>query len=339
MERAADTVGDDHLNEIDFTSDNISIATGGSSSSSHRNKSLKRAQMIMDKISSHSMSGDHRGSNEEMYNLAPQGNGRSSDAMLLAEGRQHLGGRHGGCCGRPFYFVADCSKRRVLVLIAMLLVPTLIITFFATTLTKDNDAKAPQVAIMDGQILYMERYNSIRANILQSGFSKQDKLDDITSAQNKALHWLSDYDEAVMDTDHIALLQRYALATFFFSTYITEASGSDLGSSWTRGDHWMSGKGICMWYGVTCPPRLFEGRDTNHYNDNADVLSLNLTANAIQGTIPDEVVALENLLKLDLGRNELMGTIPAALGDLLDLGESLVLESGLFLLGAAVLYC
>lgn len=78
-------------------------------------------------------------------------------------------------------------------------------------------------------------------------------------------------------------------------------------------DHWMTDKGICMWFGVTCPPHLHEGTEETIYNGNNDILHLNLTANNIQGTLPSEIAALENLITLDLGRNGLGGTIPVSI--------------------------
>jgi hypothetical protein len=121
--------------------------------------------------------------------------------------------------------------------------------------------------------------------------------------------------------DDDAILQRYALATFYFSTYVyaeivdsqsTEAGGG----GWTYGDYWMSEKGICMWFGVSCPPHVKEGIEEVHYNGNSDIIRLNLTDNNMRGIIPSELTALENLVSLDLGNNKLEGTVPPAISGL-----------------------
>ena len=90
---------------------------------------------------------------------------------------------------------------------------------------------------------------------------------------------------------------------------------------WNNMDHWMTDKGICMWYGVTCPPRLHAGVQEVVYNANNDILHLNLTDNNIRGTIPSAIAALENLQSLDLGRKRLEGSIPVSIANMQDLSE------------------
>lgn len=128
---------------------------------------------------------------------------------------------------------------------------------------------------------------------------------------------------------------RYPLdeCNLFFSTYVSteyqeeqatdDAShnASDHDFEWNYIDYWMTDKGICMWYGVTCPPLLHGGVKETSYNGNNDVLHLNLTDNSIRGTIPPEIAALENLITLDLGRNNLEGTIPVSITSMADLGK------------------
>mmetsp|Transcript_9912 Transcript_9912/g.14019 ORF Transcript_9912/g.14019 Transcript_9912/m.14019 type:complete len:681 (+) Transcript_9912:158-2200(+) len=350
MEQAAETVDlpEADLNEIDFTESMADADTGSTHSNPVRQKSIKRAQAIMDKISNHSMKASvHRSSSpEETYNLAPRAGGggvgddyaNHSNAMLAAEGGSLLSanGRQDQCCDYMVACVTTCNKRKIYTLLGIFAF-VLIGAFAIGSLTKIGDrSKSSASSGGDDGPIHIERYNAIRTNILQSGFTSQESLDEKDSPQNKALRWLADFDAAYIDTDHIAILQRYALATFFFSTYVKSVFGDDKdapisnsGPAWARSDHWMSGKGICMWYGITCPIRLFEGRETNHYNDNSDVLHFNLTDNNIRGTIPSELVALENLLKLDLGRNNLQGTVPASLGDLQDLENLYLIENDL----------
>ena len=166
------------------------------------------------------------------------------------------------------------------------------------------------------------RYDTIRGLILESQFTSAEALDLAGTAQNYALRWITDQDPAKLREDHDALLQRYALATFYFSTYvfaeIVDSQTTSTGSAggWTYGDYWMSDKGICMWFGITCTPHLKEGVQEVQYNENSDVLRFNLTSNNIRGVIPSELSALENLVSLDLGDNNLQGTIPRSISNL-----------------------
>ena len=179
------------------------------------------------------------------------------------------------------------------------------------------------------------RFHSIRNSILESAFTSADHLDAKGTAQNLALRWLTDFDPANLATDDDALFQRYALAVFYFSTYLNanlhdKISGVPEEGGWLKMDNWMSDKGICLWYGVTCPPHLHEGAEVSQYNENSDVLKLNLTDNNVAGTIPSEIRALENLKALDLGKNMITGTLPKAILSLNYLGECVLLVEAVF---------
>ena len=114
------------------------------------------------------------------------------------------------------------------------------------------------------------RYQSLRHVVLESTFTSQPVLDAVGTAQNLALRWLTDDDPAKLETDDDAILQRYALAVFYFSTYVAseisdQSTGSgELKGGWTYMDFWMSDKGVCLWYGVSCPPHLKEGVEETH---------------------------------------------------------------------------
>ena len=168
------------------------------------------------------------------------------------------------------------------------------------------------------------RYDMLRSVIVDSQFTSDTTLDLPGTAQNYALRWLTDEDPAKLSDDDDALLQRYALATFYFSTYVyaeivDAQSGDTTSGGWTYGDYWMSEKGICMWFGISCTPHLKEGVEEVHYNENSDVLRLNLTDNNIRGVIPSELSALENLVSLDLGNNKLQGTVPKSISTMVEL--------------------
>jgi hypothetical protein len=161
------------------------------------------------------------------------------------------------------------------------------------------------------------RYGDIRSAITTMAFTSEKTLDTPGTAQNQALRWLTDDDPAELPADDKAILQRYALATFYFSTYanaeIVDVQGNaGVEGAWTYSDNWMSKKGVCKWFGVSCSPQSTEGVEEN---DNSDIIHFNLTDNNMRGIIPSELAALENLVSLDLSKNKLEGTVPKALAN------------------------
>lgn len=223
-----------------------------------------------------------------------------------------------------------CSKRSLLVLGS--LIALVIFAFSITAIVKrTNGEEAPPPPELDDSVLDPMRFNAIRDTVLESAFTDAKHIDTHGTAQNLAIRWLTDDDPTRMEPDDDAILQRYALATFFFSTYVSteykdqsaEGANSTVDDfEWNNMDHWMTDKGICMWFGVQCPPHLHEGMEEVVYNGNNDILHLNLTDNNIRGTIPSEIAALENLVTLDLGRNRLEGSIPLSITSMAFLSKS-----------------
>jgi hypothetical protein len=127
-------------------------------------------------------------------------------------------------------------------------------------------------------------------------------LKDEGTAQYKAFHWLANQDQMKLRPTDDDLLQRYVLAVFFFSAsgQINEDGSAKV--EWTKHDAWMSGQGICSWYGVACE----SGKE-------GMVLGLNMTSNGIRGTLPAELKSLRLLGRLDLSQNQIEGTLPKEL--------------------------
>jgi len=72
------------------------------------------------------------------------------------------------------------------------------------------------------------------------------------------------------------------------------------GDGWTRSDNWLDPNvSPCDWYGVTC--------------ENGHVTGLSLANNGLTGTLPDAILAFEQLKILDLPDNDLGGGFPDAL--------------------------
>lgn len=114
-----------------------------------------------------------------------------------------------------------------------------------------DDTNVPPASEVNQDVLDPMCFNAIRQVILESGFSTPENVDTIGTAQNLAIRWLTDDDPADLEPDHVAMLQRYALATFFFSTYVATEYGeeqhgnddaylnaSDYDFEWTYTDYW-----------------------------------------------------------------------------------------------------
>eukprot|EP00797_Seminavis_robusta_P004229 Sro1274_g258421.1 (489) ;mRNA; f:23896-25362 len=134
------------------------------------------------------------------------------------------------------------------------------------------------------------------------------------SPQSKAYHWL------VSNTTHLAQVpkwrttQRFALATFFFST---------------RGDFWVNHHGWldwevheCNWEQQALGPIMYSP-DYMPCDDSGNIKGLSFIGNKLDGTIPPELSLLSaDLELLALPRNmELKGWIPTEIGLLTKLTE------------------
>jgi hypothetical protein len=91
------------------------------------------------------------------------------------------------------------------------------------------------------------------------------------SPQSKAMEWLEN-DPNLGNFSDEKRIQRYALATLFYSTN---------GDKWTENEFWLSESEECRWIGVTCPDIAVSG--------------LNLTLNYLQGKIPPKDGLLSKL--------------------------------------------
>ena len=137
------------------------------------------------------------------------------------------------------------------------------------------------------------------------------------SPQNKALDWiLSDtYSSVGLSDDR--LVQRFALATLYYSTD---------GGNWSNGGGWLNSTNECDWDSndFECSQESMVQR-LNHFQDNlsgsipselALLTQLNrlwLVSNQLTGSIPSEFGLLTQLTFLDLTNNELTGSIPIEL--------------------------
>lgn len=139
------------------------------------------------------------------------------------------------------------------------------------------------------------RRKTISSLILDWGITSPERLGDLSSPAARAMEWLVYTDLETTGAETIRT--RFALATLFFAT-----QSPAKGNKWIDDRHWLSSYPVCLWYGVDC----LDDRETIGL-----VKSLNLSSNALTGTIPEEIGLLGlDIRSLDLGGNKLVGTIP-----------------------------
>lgn len=152
-----------------------------------------------------------------------------------------------------------------------------------------------------------------------------------SSPQVRALQWLSS-DDSLASFSTERKKQRFALATFFYSTD---------GENWTNNDQWLSSTDECLWFtsgraGLQCnTDGLFTNLEINFNGLNGTIpAELGLLSNSLNtidlvpigeggasiiGTIPSEIGLLSRLELLSLRGNRMQGPIPTEIGNLFEL--------------------
>ncbi|CAB9509923.1 Leucine Rich Repeat [Seminavis robusta] len=127
-------------------------------------------------------------------------------------------------------------------------------------------------------------------------------LDDPNSPQSKAYEWLVGDNTSLPNW---RLVQRFALATFFYST---------------RGDYWVNNHGWLDWQTHECDWEqnfvLLEASARRRCDISGQIISLSMVASNLAGTLPQDISLLSPSLQLlDLSSNmALTGQIPSQIG-------------------------
>ena len=186
-----------------------------------------------------------------------------------------------------------------------------------------------------------KRFNAIKSHLIE--ISGEEAFMNEDSPQHRALVFVADGDTLVLDPndEHVRpqLLQRYALAVFYFSTGGTE---------WKSRTYWLTGRHECGWLFVICSDIgidengnniTFTAAEDDDYSNMLDselvleegktVTGLSLYGQDLRGYIPREIALLEHLRVLDLGNNYMRGYLIAEFGRLQQL-RKLYLENNQF---------
>jgi Leucine-rich repeat (LRR) protein len=195
-------------------------------------------------------------------------------------------------------------------------------SIFARTPATDGPTSPPVPAPSSAPALSTDRFGDLIESLFPQWMVDEASSLDASSPQYKALFWLAHTDPArlpLSTTPKEMLLERYALATVYFSTE---------GKGWTKGqESWMSKRPVCEWNRVVCGSRrevaaLF--LNENNLGGSlptdiaflSDLTRLTVSSNHIEGPIPSEIGSLTRLVSLDSSNNRLTGILPTELGQL-----------------------
>jgi len=131
-------------------------------------------------------------------------------------------------------------------------------------------------------------------------------FEDEDSPQHRALRWT--VADKYYDTyDDERQLQRYALATFFYSTYAKTNDYMTKEVPWSSNEDWLSQKDECEWEGITCNQDRAAGDDlADKNNENHLVTHIYLPEHRLSGSIPIDLALLESSLTfLILSKNDI----------------------------------
>lgn len=183
-------------------------------------------------------------------------------------------------------------NKKVAVLGVLSLVAAIV---FAFSIGVDVGDKEAQPSLVEGNAVIdhteatftpLQRYNRLFSQILDWGATPRAMLENVSSGPARALHWLSYEDELILKQfdkgiSIETIRTRFVLATLYFSTHNRSVWGES--SSWEDATFWLSASPVCKWHGVECLKDEF-GSDLIGL-----ITSLNLSANGLEGQLPDEL--------------------------------------------------
>jgi len=162
-------------------------------------------------------------------------------------------------------------------------------------------------------------------------FGLDDALSDPSGPSYRAYLWLANSDNLDGLSD-FRRMQRFGMAALYYGT-------TSPGSDWAASTHWATDRSECDWYGVSCVRMGSAGSDgiireislpgnglTGSIPPGAvlagvggRLAGLDLSGNAVGGTVPEALGVFANLSVLDLRDNDFTGRIPDGLGRLKNL--------------------
>lgn len=146
-------------------------------------------------------------------------------------------------------------------------------------------------------------YSPEEIKMLDNAFLKvpgtsNENVFDKNTPQGKGRDWMINSDAGINVDKEQRVQQRYILCVLYFATN---------GDFWKKKFNWLNAeRSECEWYGVTC----------NTENNITEMIDL--SENNVNGTFPNEISYLSNLVALNMSYGNISGTIPEKLFDSLD---------------------
>jgi hypothetical protein len=134
---------------------------------------------------------------------------------------------------------------------------------------------------------------SVLVSIYDSLGLPWNKFNDPNSAQSKALTWVSG-SKTYPSMVRVERIQRYALAVFYYSTFMVPHEFLQQPTGWSSSEKWLTNQNECTWEGIVC-------------NSNGNVASILLPDHYLSGSLPMELSILRaHLTTIDLAKNNII---------------------------------
>ena len=165
---------------------------------------------------------------------------------------------------------SKCAAVMGAILVLVVIIAAVVLSVVLTG-GKDSPTPAPTIAPVDTQAL--------EDLIAAASPDQGDALRNSSTPQNKALAWLIANNTNLGSYSDKQKIQRYALATLYYSTG---------GDNWTSQRGWLSDDDECRWYNPVVSGDVC--------NTDGDLVTLDLSSNNLQGTLPAEISMLSDSL-------------------------------------------
>jgi Leucine-rich repeat (LRR) protein len=232
--------------------------------------------------------------------------------------------------------IVVCQRHRTLCGMMFMVV---LIGIIMTTTVSYIKARPEKIMIQNN----MERHKQMEELIVSQGMSHPESFMNANTAEYHAIRWLAYSDPMRLPINDPYLLQRYALAVFYYGSYFSfqQRAGTQQfeqrdflvegvpNPGWTRSDNWLTGKGYCSWHGIECKAREEGGKTILQYDDNADIITLDMDHNQVMGSLPMEFKSLDHLQFLDMAGNKLTGPFPYQIARIFSLQHLLLNNNAL----------
>jgi hypothetical protein len=183
-------------------------------------------------------------------------------------------------------------RRRIVIVVGLAVAAVIVAVVVSVSVTMTRKSKSRSAS--NGLVAPIDLVDEFRASL---PVSTALAMDDKTTAQHRALQWLTSPDRPpyrVQNSPLARMTQQFVLATLYYATD---------GDKWLVNTGWLDPTlSECEWFGCNCTAAGW-------------VQGIDLVSNQLQGPIPKELSLLSPALELlVVFSNELTGTIPFEIG-------------------------